>query len=265
MHISNGQHGKALQNYLKHLKYDTPETKNKFEAIIDRDGHNGIDEKEAKVALQRLDMFNRVDVTLLTETEVENIISSFRKPVEAESPLKALGTVYRVGKYDVVLAKKENIEIYLGVTLATFFERVYPELSEKRYGVTEKGGYLHDLNGRQIAAVMEAINEKFPKLNVRMLNFAAAEDVAKVLKERQVHKDFGNAWIKTGTVLNEDVSWEEQEFDEPGLVSAQDIKHLPEETKFVYRGIDEGAGAWDFPGSLLYRGLVIFAIERKTK
>jgi hypothetical protein len=265
MHISNGQHGKALQNYLKHLKYDTPETKNKFEAVIDQDGHNGIDEKEAKIALQRLDMFNRVDVTLLTEAEVDKIVSSFKKPIEAPSPLAALGTVYRVGKYDVVLAKKENIEIYLGVTLATFFEGVYPGLKEKSYGVTEKGGYLCDLTGRQSAVLMEAINQKFPKLNIKMLNFSAAEDVAKILKERQVHKDYGNWWIKTGTVLNEEVAWEDQEFDEPGLVSTEDIKHLPEETKFVYRGIDEGAGAWDFPGSLLYRGLVIFAIERKTK
>jgi hypothetical protein len=264
MHISNGQYGKNLQDYLKHLKYDKPETKEKFERIVDQDGRNGVDEKEAKTALQRLDMFNRVDVTLLTEAEVEKIIDSYKKPVEARSPLAALGTVYRVGQYDVVMLKKENLEIYLGVTLATFFERVYPELKDKSYGVTETGGYLHNISGRQNAALMEAINEKFPKLNVRMLNFSAAEEVAKILKERQVHKDFGNWWIKTGTVLKEDVSWEEQDFEEPGLVSAEEIKHLPEETKFVYRGIDEGDGAWDFPGSLLYRGLVIFAIERKN-
>jgi hypothetical protein len=64
MHISNGQYGKNLQDYLKHLKYDKPETKEKFERIVDQDGRNGVDEKEAKTALQRLDMFNRVDVTL---------------------------------------------------------------------------------------------------------------------------------------------------------------------------------------------------------
>ncbi len=262
MHISNGQHGKALQNYLKHLKYDTPETKNKFEAIIDRDGHNGIDEKEAKVALQRLDMFNRVDVTLLTETEVENIISSFRKPVEAESPLKALGTVYRVGKYDVVMLKKENIEIYLGVTLNTLFENAYPALKDKSYDV--KKGYIFNTNWRQDVALLDAINSKYPKLNVRMLNLSAAQDVFPKLKEQGVIRDLDIWWFRTGSVFNENLPYDQQTFDDPGLISADDLRNLDEKSRMFYMSIDEDKFGWDFPGSLLYQGAVIFAIERKN-
>jgi DNA modification methylase len=222
--------------------------------------------------IEELEELQSIDSSLPGLGNILPILQESVEPEKAESELLKDRIISLINKdeekaasaINAWVAKKENIEIYLGVTLATFFERVYPELKDKSYGVTETGGYLHNISGRQNAALMEAINEKFPKLNVRMLNFSAAEEVAKILKERQVHKDFGNWWIKTGTVLKEDVSWEEQDFEEPGLVSAEEIKHLPEETKFVYRGIDEGDGAWDFPGSLLYRGLVIFAIERKN-
>lgn len=258
MKISGGPYGKALKNYLSHVEFEKPETQLKFHQVINQDGNPLIDESEAKEALTYLDLFNRPNLTVLSDSEVEQIAAALNTMEKSINRFEALGTVYKIPgtEFTAVMLKKDSVEKELGESLEKFFADCPTHQS---YQV--KNGYIVNIDWYQQLALLEAISEKIPKLKIGLFNYRAAENVAKVLKESDAHKKFQISWFWTGEPFKKSLGEDKQMLDEPNLIFEDRLNEFDAPSFFNYDFVEGKAYSIDYDGHNSLGGIV-FGFKR---
>lgn len=178
--------------------------------------------------------------------------------------LDALGTVYPLTgtNFDAVMLRKEEVEFFLQKKL----EDVFAECPANRsYEI--QNGYIVNIDLHQQKALLEAINQKNPKLKLGFFTRQAADKVCEILNRAQVHKRSNIWWFWTGEKLNApvlDIEKKDLDFTEYHLVFEDRLQNL-DQHRFAFRFIGGGLKYYFAPGQLNTQTAVVFGARRQIQ